>query len=92
MLIIRIIKNLVVCIQVRFPLWVSNIILLVPQDETVEIEIEIQMALWVMVDIIPIDLMVNLVVPMVSKIVVMVAPDDPYGASSDSSSSSEFRR
>ena len=55
----------------------------------VEIEIGVQVMLQVMIETILIDLM-NVVVPMVPEVMVIVAPHDPYGGDSDSSSSSEL--
>ena len=52
----------------------------------VEMGIEVQMILWVIVDIIPLDLR-DMVVPKATQVVVNGGtPDDPYGGGSDSSS------
>ena len=64
MLLTGIIKHLVVFIEVRHPLWLSNIILLIPREEMVEMEIKVQIVLLEIVGIIPIDLLVDVMVLM----------------------------
>ena len=52
----------------------------------VEMEKEVQVILQVMVDIIPIDLVVDMMVPMAPQLGVISGPtDDPYGGGSDTS-------
>ena len=83
-----IIKNLIVFVQVECCLLVSNVILLIPQDEMMEMEIEVQMVLTVMVNIIPIYLLVDVVVPILPLVLVtLVLKDNPCGADLDSFSS-----
>ena len=92
MFIVKIPMSLVVLIWVKCPWQASRNTLLTYQEEIVEIEIEVQVILWVMVDIIPIDLVVYVVVPMAPGGGDGGLPVDPYGGGSDSTSSSEFGR
>ena len=57
--------------HIRYLLWVSSVIL-IPQEEMVKMEIEVQMILLAMVAIIPVDLVVDVAVPLVPKVMVMV--------------------
>ena len=72
MLIVKIPLSLVMLIWVRCSWQVSSISFLAHWGEIVGMEIEVQVILWRMVDIIPIDVLVDMVVPLVSQVVVMV--------------------
>ena len=62
----------VVLIKVRYHLQVSSVILLVPQEDILEMETEGPVVLLVMVGIIPLDLVLDMVVPMVPQVVVII--------------------
>ena len=59
--------------QIKHSLQINNAILLTPEEEIVEVEMEIQITLLVMTDNIPIDLVVDMVVFMVSQVEVMAS-------------------
>ena len=69
---VKITLSLVALIGVRWLQWVSSITLLIHQEEMIEIEIEVKLILWVMADIIPIYLVVDVMVPMAHQMVVAV--------------------
>ena len=64
------------------------------KEEVVEMEIEVPLVLLVMVDIIPIDPVVDMVIPIMLQVVVMVVLHTihPHETGLDSPSSSEFGR
>ena len=72
MLIIETDMDWVTPTAVRYILHVSNIIPLVPQEKMAEMEARGSVVLLVMVDIIPIDLVVDMVIPLVPHAEMMV--------------------